>query len=29
MAALNIFQHNTSSISALPIIPAAFQMLPC
>lgn len=27
MAALNIFQYTTSSISALPIIPAAFQML--
>lgn len=25
VAALNIFQHNTSSVPALPIIPAAFQ----
>lgn len=29
MAALNIFQHNTSSIPALPIIPATFQVLMC
>lgn len=29
MAALNVFQYHTSSISALPVVPAAVQMLMC